>query len=266
MIQKNYEDIIFESRNKSYGAYELRVNYQARLTRAFFYGLSGMAIISISIYFLNHSSAILPSTAQMTDKVDLSQTFSFQQHDIRQNQQVMKSSPNKIQNSVKKPMVDPNSFKLVNNLSPEPIKAISPTTAASIIVTSLQGENGESGKIKQTFGSPNESIVPTVSNAIVDKQPQFPGGLEKFYQFLANNIHFPKQALSAGISAKLYVSFVINKDGKLTQIEFKKKVGYGMEDAVMLVLANSPDWAPGEIKNSKVNTVMILPVEFNLLK
>ena len=151
MIQKNYEDIIFESRNKSYGAYELRVNYQARLTRAFFYGLLGIAIISFSIYFLNHSSKNLPSTAQMTDKVDLSQTFSVHQIDIRQNQQAMKSAPNKIQNSVMKPMVDPNSFKVVNNLILEPIKAISPTTAASIIVTSLQGENGESGKILPVF-------------------------------------------------------------------------------------------------------------------
>jgi protein TonB len=94
----------------------------------------------------------------------------------------------------------------------------------------------------------------------------FPGGMEGFYNFLSKHIRFPQEAKSEGISGKLFVSFIIDKEGNLTHIEFMRKAGYGMEESVMAVLEKSPKWTPGYVGNNQVNTKMILPVSFDLIQ
>lgn len=105
-----------------------------------------------------------------------------------------------------------------------------------------------------------------LSSAVVDKQPLFPGGMDGFYKYLSKHMRFPEEAKREGISAKLFVSFVIDKEGNLVEIEFIKKAGFGMEESVMAVLEKSPKWTPGQVGNEQVNTKMILPVNFNLVQ
>ncbi len=265
MEQKTYEDLIFERKNKSYGAYELRTNYDNRLMGAFALGIGGLLFIAINLYLLNHSNKIVPMKPSMTDRVVFSQLFEAQKFTV---EQVKKTAGHIAKAATLTTVVDPNAYKPVAVVDPlsQIVKPTTPdpTISTELTATSTTIASTEGGSGVEAFGIPPVGIV--VSNAVVDQQPEFPGGLENFYKFLSVNIHFPAEALREGISAKLFVSFVIDTDGRLISIEFVKKAGYGMEAAIEKVLDKSPLWLPGRVKSAKVNTKMILPVAFNLIQ
>lgn len=268
MNRKSYEDLIFENRNKAYGAYELRVSYERTLMRSFFLGIAGLASMAFVIYQVNHMGPELPMKVKMTDKIDMSKIFTTEKFEVEPPaaQYPKPVSPPSVPKAPSVP--DPRSFQPVVQpiapaVMPVPMPAVTPIDPGAI----PGGSPITSIGVPPIPGGGGEPIGEQIMNmASVDKQPEFPGGIENFYKFLADKIRFPRQAVEEGISAKLFVSFVIDKSGKLTQIEFKKKVGYGMEEAVAQVLEKSPAWSPGQVSNSKVNTVMVLPVNFNLLK
>ena len=265
MDQKTYEDLIFERKNKSYGAYELRTNYDNRLMRAFALGIGGLLFIAINLYLLNHSNKIVPMKPSMTDGVVFSQLFEAQKFTV---EQVKKTAGHIAKAATLTTVVDPNAYKPVAVVTPT-VQTITPSLLAPTPSTGFTASVGstvitEGGSSGESFAIPPTGTV--VSNAVVDQQPEFPGGLESFYKFLSANIRFPAEALREGISAKLFVSFVIDTDGRLISIEFVKKAGYGMEYAIEKVLIKSPLWSPGRVKSAKVNTKMILPVAFNLIQ
>ena len=266
MDQKTYEDLIFERKNKSYGAYELRTNYDNRLMRAFALGIGGLLFLAINLYLLNHSNKIVPVKPTMTDGILFSQLFEAQKITV----EPVKQTPRQVVKT-QSPIAtisDPNAYKPVAVVTPT-VQTITPSLLAPTPSTGFTASVGstvitEGGSSGESFAIPPTGTV--VSNAVVDQQPEFPGGLESFYKFLSANIRFPAEALREGISAKLFVSFVIDTDGRLISIEFVKKAGYGMENAIEKVLIKSPLWSPGRVKSAKVNTKMILPVAFNLIQ
>jgi hypothetical protein len=91
----------------------------------------------------------------------------------------------------------------------------------------------------------------------IDKQPEFPGGIEKFYKFLSKNYQTPK---SEGLRGKVYVSFVIEKDGSLTDIKVIRDIGYGTGNEAIRVLSICPKWIPGEQEGHKVRVMYSISI------
>lgn len=90
--------------------------------------------------------------------------------------------------------------------------------------------------------------------------PSYPGGINEFYQYLGREIKFPKEAIAFGIQGKLYVNFVIDKDGSLTDIKFKNTVGFGVEEEVFRVLRNSRKWNPGIQHGIPIRVAYNIPI------
>ena len=88
--------------------------------------------------------------------------------------------------------------------------------------------------------------------------------MEKFYAYLIKRIRYTGEALEGKITGKLYVRFVVDEEGFVTKVSVLRKIGYGLDEQVQSVLAQSPKWEPGLVKNTAVKTEMILPVSFNL--
>ena len=266
----SYEDLIFENRNKSYGAYELRVNYQANLMKSFFIGIGGLTLLAFIIYQIAHDPIPEKLKYKENTPFDMSKIFEIE-HENNIPKSLIKNIPKPASIAAPKHVVDPLSFKMVAKVVepiqpvkpeplPLPVEPISPampgSLPAALPVLPVIGGGGAGSELGTTV----------LSSAAVDKLPMFPGGMDGFYNFLAKNMRFPNAARNEGISGKLFVSFVINKDGNLVEIEFVKKAGYGMEESVVAVLEKSPKWTPGQVGNQQVNTKMILPVTFNLVQ
>jgi periplasmic protein TonB len=263
-----YEDLIFENRNKAYGAYDLRVNYEVNLMKAFFIGLGSLSFVVFVIFWINRPD-IPEIVFKETSEFDLTKVY------VMETNTAEASVPVKQQNKTRTipppaTPIDPLAFKPVKDpVEPEvlPVEPILPSGPIEPLPGSEPG-SGSPGNFtaSNVAGNGNGTGPVIVSSAVVDKQPLFPGGMDGFYKYLSQHMRFPEAAKREGISAKLFVSFVIDKEGNLVEIEFIKKAGFGMEESVMAVLEKSPKWIPGQVGNEHVNTKMILPVNFNLVQ
>ena len=99
---------------------------------------------------------------------------------------------------------------------------------------------------------------------IPDVNPEFPGGDEAMMQFLAENIHYPDTAKEYGITGKVYIKFVIEKDGTVSNINVIRDIGGGCGEETKRVVAIMPRWRPGKVGGRNVRSQFILPFNFEL--
>lgn len=97
-----------------------------------------------------------------------------------------------------------------------------------------------------------------------EEAPEFPGGLDALYAYLNNNINYPRQAVEAGIGGKVFVYFVIGKDGHIQDVKLMNSVGGGCDEEALRVIKAMPAWKPGKQRGKAVNVSFHLPVYFNL--
>lgn len=99
---------------------------------------------------------------------------------------------------------------------------------------------------------------------VVESMPVFPGGEKALYAFLQNNMTYPAMAKEAAISGKVYVTFVVEKDGSITEVRLLRGIGGGCDEEALRVVKNMPDWTPGRQRNIPVRVQFILDVKFTL--
>lgn len=99
---------------------------------------------------------------------------------------------------------------------------------------------------------------------VVETQPNPPGGMSGWNQYLAQNLKYPAEARKDGIEGTVIVVFVINSDGSISNVEILRGIGAGADEEAMRVVQNSPKWEPGKQSGRTVNTRMRLPIRFKL--
>ena len=98
----------------------------------------------------------------------------------------------------------------------------------------------------------------------VEVMPTPAGGMQTFYQFIANNIRYPEEAKAAGQSGKVYVEFVVDESGVVTDAKAIRGIGYGCDEEAVRALLLSPAWEPGMIDGKPVSVKLVMPVTFML--
>jgi protein TonB len=99
---------------------------------------------------------------------------------------------------------------------------------------------------------------------VVESMPVFPGGEKELYAFLRNNMRYPEIAKEIGISGKVYLTFVVEKDGSITDVRLLRGIGGGCDEEALRVINMMPDWIPGKQRNIPVRVQFILDVKFTL--
>lgn len=98
----------------------------------------------------------------------------------------------------------------------------------------------------------------------VDLMPEFKGGMEGLIEFLSNEIKYPESAEKDNAEGTVYVQFVVNKEGKVTDVALKQGTHDALDKTALQAVQGMPDWTPGEHEGEKVNVQMILPIKFKL--
>jgi protein TonB len=109
-----------------------------------------------------------------------------------------------------------------------------------------------------------EAEEPDVIWDIVESKPEFVGGLEAFYKFVGENLKYPAQARRLGIEGRVYVNFVVDRDGSLSQSVIARGIGAGCDEEVLRIIAMSPKWIPGKQRGNPVRVRMMMPITFRL--
>lgn len=99
---------------------------------------------------------------------------------------------------------------------------------------------------------------------IVEDQPEFPGGMAAFYKYVGDQMDYPSQARRMGIEGRVYVQFVVDKDGTVTEVKAVKGIGAGCDEEAERVLRQAPKFKPGKQRGRAVKVRMVLPIIFKL--
>jgi len=110
---------------------------------------------------------------------------------------------------------------------------------------------------------PTQQADGEVAN-VVEVDPEFPGGMEAFYKYLAENIHYPEQAKKEHLQGRVFVTFVVEKDGSVSGAKVLRGIGGGCDEEALRVVNAMPKWTPGKMRGEVVRVNYNLPITFKL--
>lgn len=109
---------------------------------------------------------------------------------------------------------------------------------------------------------PNENSI--YSSGTLDIAPSFPGGEKKLARFLGQSINYPSQALEKRVQGRVFISFIVEPSGELSNLKVVRGIGAGCDEEALRVLRKSPRWSPGIAEGKPVRSTYILPILFQL--
>lgn len=114
------------------------------------------------------------------------------------------------------------------------------------------------------FDEPEEEEDVQQIFVVVEDQPEFPGGEEARQRFLRDNLDYPQMAREAGIQGTVFLTFVIERDGSVTDIRVLRDIGGGCAEEAIRVVQMMPRWTPGRQRGQPVRTQFTMPIRFTL--
>lgn len=109
-----------------------------------------------------------------------------------------------------------------------------------------------------------EEIVEEEIFLVVEQMPSFPGGEGEMYKYIGKNIEYPRMAKESGISGRVFVTFVVEKDGAVTDVQVLRGIGGGCDEEAVRVIKSMPKWKPGKQRGKAVRVQYRMPIKFTL--
>jgi len=259
-------EILFSNRNRAYGAYQLRRQYSSTLARAFGFGLLLIALMVAMPHILKAFSGLMPvkvedekeyktTTVVLTPPPPKPPTLNTPPPAARSAQRFVPLIVDKDEKIKEEPP------KLsMEDLAKDPADVGKTTIDVPIQAPPTLNEPGL-GIIESPKPSANDEPVEGFN---VDRMPSFPGGEKELMEYLAKNIVYPNVAREANIQGTVVLTFVVGKDGSITDVGILKDIGGGCTKEAMRVVKSMPRWSPGEMKGNNVRVRFTLPVKFRL--
>ena len=262
-VPTDIDDIIFSGRNKAYGAYFLRKRYGKNILIA--------SIIGIGLTVVVVAGGIISS--MLSDKLERDKKFKMNEVELL--------PPPPIDPNVPPPppppeIPPPPKVAMIKFLPPE-IKPDKEVQQEELPPPIEDVKDKQISAITQEGNTTNEIIVEPGNDKGVVAEPEkdqiftaveiqaaFPGGFDALSKFLGKNIKYPKAAQRANVKGKVFLSFVVNSQGKISDIKVLKGVGFGCDEEAIRVVQSMPSWTPGKQGGRSVSSRFTLPISFTL--
>ena len=261
ILQTHLLDIIFENRNKDYGAYQLRKFYNKRLSLALFIMVCFVLFFCGINYFFHPLKDSLDKQVAFESREYEPSSFTFEiKKPIQSTIHHAKKKTTSGQQTTPEIVADKNINKSV--------ASVLPADASQLASGSGQIEFGTGKGVDGKFEAPKENVVipekkekkPEIYLS-ADVMPQFPGGLKALLQFLKKNIKSPAD-VEEGAEISVKVRFVVDITGQLQSFKVMESGGEVFDNEVLRVLKKMPKWIPGKSKGENVAVYFIVPVRF----
>ncbi|HTE00580.1 MAG TPA: TonB family protein [Mucilaginibacter sp.] len=261
LYKPEWLELVFEDRNQEYGAYDLRKHYADNLLMAM-----GITFVVLSTLGLSYSLLHKTTPAPIIDKGPIEVVVP-----VNLRPRVEPSRP--IHHQTPPPATHAPTIRFTTPVpTSEPTVANPPTqvqlSQAAIGTDNVQGTGpGDNILRPETTTGGTGTLAPAVSNEpvgteLLETMPEPFGGAAAWSKFLQKNMRYPPQASEAGIQGKVWMSFIIEKDGKLSNIVVAKGVGHGLDEEALRVLKLAPAWKPGIQNGQHVRVKYTIPISF----
>ncbi|WP_369765572.1 energy transducer TonB [Flavobacterium sp. WC2429] len=264
LYEANWINLVFENRNKEYGAYQLRKENAKTSILALFMGVLLCASLISIPRVLSFFNLITTATATIIEPIDeIIQLTTVQPQVKKQEEKILPKT------LTQKPLESIDKKQLTNPVivkGPLATPDLATTVESTTIIKNTTDGTGTIG----TSTTPSQGNVTVISapvdygdtvvtTAILDKMPEFPGGINKFYNYIGKNFESPE--VNGESSIRIYVSFVVEKDGSMSNIQVKNEPGYGLgREAIRVLKSMRTKWSPGMINSKAVRTSYNLPI------
>jgi len=247
-------DLVFANRNKEYGAYVIRARYNKRVAMALLFALIlVVVVVGVPVLVRLLSDMDLGKKKMVSEEITLAEPPPIDKTAPPPPpvippppvQQTIKFTPPKVVKDEEVPEEPPPTQEEMKDVQISTV-----TQEGEKNVVDLPPEvDADEGKVF-TF---------------VEEMPGFPGGDQKLMEYLQKNIKYPMIAKENGIQGRIYVTFVVDKDGKIKDSKILRGgLGGGLEEEALRVVRSMPDWKPGKQNGRAVQVQYNLPIIFTL--
>lgn len=257
-------DILFNNRNKAYGAYILRKNYPDRIKKAFVLMMI-LASGFLAFTFIPTKLKEFSTTGYVIDDIRMKEVDKKIKEPEKKKElakaEVKTSTPSQ-KKFVSTPVIVANNVKSDSILTLTSLDAIGSTTlvngfSSAPLVNVVYTNNG--GTVVEPVVKTDRTLPMEASN--VDVPPTFPGGMQALRKFLERNLSNPEE-VNEGEAVSVKVKFVVGYDGKLQSFVNVQDGGRAFNNEVVRVLKKMPDWIPGKANGENVSVYFTIPVKF----
>ncbi|MCF6361240.1 MAG: energy transducer TonB [Cyclobacteriaceae bacterium] len=146
------------------------------------------------------------------------------------------------------------------------IKVVEDNIDIEEIDINLDTEMTDEDRIERIEIDDNEGVeeIPDIPFTVVEQMPNYPGGLKALYGYFGKKMKYPSQARKMGIEGRVIITFVIDKDGSITDLKLLRGIGAGCDEEAIRVLKMLPKWNPGKQRGKPVKVQMTIPINFKL--
>jgi protein TonB len=270
LIDNGWVDLVFDGKNQAYGAYQLRKDTGKRNLKALLTMFAMFAIIAaIVIAKVSIDNYIASRNAAIETDVELTSLAEKKEAKVERKEepQVEKIEVEKVKSSVA--FTTPEIKKDDEVQEDQEMKsqdelASTNTAIGAFTVEGNDEQAGEVLKAKEVIAQPEPKEEETKVFDVVEEMPQFPGGPSALFEYLSKNIKYPVVAEENGVQGRVIVTFVVERDGSITDVKVVKSVDPSLDKEATRVVKSMPHWIPGKQNGSAVRVKYTVPVTFKL--
>ena len=270
LIDNGWVDLVFEGKNQAYGAYQLRKNTGIRNLKALavmfaaFLIIAGIVYAKVSIenYIASKNAAIEADVElqSLAEKKEIKEEKKDEPEVEKIEVERVKSSVAFTVPEIKKDdeVKEDQEMKSQDDLAET-------NTAIGAFTVEGNDETAEVKHVEEKIAEP-EPVKEEETKVfdVVEQMPSFPGGPSALMQYLNSNIKYPVVAEENGVQGRVVCTFVVEKDGSITDVRVVKSVDPSLDKEAMRVVKGMPKWIPGKQNGSAVRVKYTVPVTFRL--
>ena len=275
LTRNGWCDLIFEGRNKEYGAYKLRTqtgkrNFKAIITIAI------LAALCIILFYIKAGyDAYQAAHAKNENVTEISALNQPKKKEAKVERKVQveekKDVVKEVKSSIKftAPVIKKDADVKPEEEMKTQDQIMQTNTAIGALDVKGNSDQGEILKVTQRVETEpvKAEPKPEVENKVfdvVEQMPSFPGGPSALMQYLSSNIKYPVVAQENGVQGRVVVSFVVERDGSITDVQVARSVDPSLDREAQRVVRNMPRWIPGKQNGQAVRVKYNVPVAFRL--
>ena len=271
LIDNNWVDLVFEGRNKEYGAYVLRKDTGKRNLKSMLIVFAVIIAIMAAVAAKVAIENAFPKKVAMETDVELSKLAQKKEAKVEKKAPVKVEEQKvveKVKSSVKftPPVIKKDSeVKPEEELKSQEDLNKTKTAIGSFDVKGNDEAGGEVLKAKEVIAQPEPpKEEETKVFDVVEVMPSFPGGQGALFEWLSKNIKYPVVAEENGVQGRVIVTFVVERNGSITDVQVVKSVDPSRDKEAVRVVKAMPHWIPGKQNGSAVRVKFTVPVTFRL--
>ena len=275
LSSKEWRDLVFEGRNQEYGAYDLRKNSDKRHNKSMILVIIALAlIIVVGLTFNTVSNFIFQEDIKdeaNQELVNVNMAAEEEEEEEEEQERVEMEQPEALPEEILN-TIKVTELAIVEDSEVTPEDEIKSQDELKETQTAFGQTNFDQGTDdRNVVREHKEEIIveekkPEKEEVFraVEQMPQFPGGNAALFEYLSKHIKYPVIAEENGIQGRVIVTFVVERDGSITDVKVVKSVDPSLDKEAQRVVKSMPRWIPGKQNGSAVRVKYTVPVTFRL--